>query len=155
MSCDQGVMWQSHFHSPRFVGCLCNRKAVFLFHEWYNSVGGIKLQRQSTAYCLLHIPDGHKIILQFTQCCETFHAQPALCCDWAISQSWGWWSPMMAYLKNFKRKTSPLLTVSTVSISLITYMYIPKYPYSFCWDNLMPVGSLSYLNYSWAEVQEN
>ena len=33
-------MWQSHFHSPRFVSWLYNRKAVFLFHEWYNSVGG-------------------------------------------------------------------------------------------------------------------
>ena len=37
-------MWQSHFHSPRFVSWLYNRKAVFLFHEWYNSVVGIKMR---------------------------------------------------------------------------------------------------------------
>ena len=31
-------MWKSHFHSPWFVSWLWNRKAVFLIHEWYNSV---------------------------------------------------------------------------------------------------------------------
>ena len=31
-------MWQRHFHSQRFVSWLYNRKVVFLFHEWYNSM---------------------------------------------------------------------------------------------------------------------
>ena len=39
-------MWQSHFHSPRFVSWLYNRKAVFLFHEWYKSVGTAGLSRK-------------------------------------------------------------------------------------------------------------
>ena len=32
------IMWQRHFHSPRFVSWLYDRKAVFLFHESNNSV---------------------------------------------------------------------------------------------------------------------
>ena len=32
------IMWQRHIHSPRFVSWLYKRKAVFLIHEWSNSV---------------------------------------------------------------------------------------------------------------------